>query len=122
MAFSNDGAKMFVVGSNGDDVNEYDLSTSFDASTAVFVDATSVSSQETDPSGIAFSNDGAKMFVIGSSSDNVNEYDLSAPSMPPRPSSPTSPSPSRGRKLLQKIWRSQTTAPRCSWWVLLETP
>ena len=25
MAFSSDGAKMFVIGSTGDDVNEYDL-------------------------------------------------------------------------------------------------
>ena len=46
MAFSNDGTKMFVVGFDGDDINEYALSTPFDASTAEFVDAFSVSSQE----------------------------------------------------------------------------
>ena len=34
MAFSSDGAKMFVVGFAEDDVNEYALSTAFDASTA----------------------------------------------------------------------------------------
>ena len=39
---------------------------SFDVSTAVFVDAFSVSSEETDPTGITFSSDGIKMFVIGS--------------------------------------------------------
>ena len=39
MAFSSDGAKMFVVGGDGDDINEYALSTAFDASTAAFVDA-----------------------------------------------------------------------------------
>ena len=77
MAFSNDGAKMFVIGSDGDDVNEYALSTAFDASTAVFVDATSVRSEERIPTGMAFSNDGAKMFVIGSAGDDVNEYALS---------------------------------------------
>ena len=76
MAFSNDGAKMFVIGSDGDDINEYALSTPFDASTAVFVDAFSVSSQETGPQGMAFSNDGAKMFVVGVVGDDVNEYDL----------------------------------------------
>ena len=37
----------------------------FDASTAEFVGAFSVSSQETSPQGMAFSSDGAKMFVIG---------------------------------------------------------
>ena len=78
IAFSSDGARMFVVGSDGDDVNEYALSTPFDASTAAFVDAFSVSAQEVSPNGIAFSSDGAKMFVVGSDGDDVNEYALSA--------------------------------------------
>ena len=77
MAFSSDGAKMFVIGSDGDDVNEYALSTAFDASTAVFVDATSVSSQENNPRGVAFSSDGTKMFVVGTQGDDINEYALS---------------------------------------------
>ena len=79
MAFSDDGTKMFVIGSIGDDINEYTLSTPFDASTRVFVDATPVSDQETSPSGMAFSNDGTKMFVIGSIGDDINEYTLSTP-------------------------------------------
>ena len=78
MAFSNDGAKMFVIGLDGDDVNEYALSAAFDVSTATFVDATSVSSEEATPRGMAFSSDGAKMFVIGSDGDEINEYALSA--------------------------------------------
>ena len=53
-ATATDGTKMFVVGTQGDDVNEYALSAAFDASTAVFVDAFSVSSQETSPTGMAF--------------------------------------------------------------------
>ena len=43
----------------------------FDLSTAVFVDATSVSSQETTPQGMAFSNDGTKMFVVGSAREKT---------------------------------------------------
>ena len=78
MAFSNDGAKMFIVGNGGDDsINEYALSTAFDASTATFVDATSVSSEETTPTGMAFSSDGAKMFVVGYGGEDINEYALS---------------------------------------------
>ena len=77
MAFSSDGAKMFVVGSGGDEINEYALSAAFDASTAVFVDATSVLSKETAPTGMAFSNDGAKMFIVGVAGDDINEYALS---------------------------------------------
>ena len=79
IAFSNDGTKMFVMGTVGDDVNEYTLSTPFDASTLTFVDATSISSQDGQPRGMAFSNDGTKMFVLGNAGDDVNEYALSTP-------------------------------------------
>ena len=76
LAFNNDGTKMFVTGSNGDDVNEYDLTTGFDVSTAAFVDAFDISSQDTSPRSLAFNNDGTKMFVVGNVGDDVNEYDL----------------------------------------------
>jgi len=76
LAFSSDGAKMFVVGRFGDDVNEYTLSTPFDVSTASFVDSFSVTEQDTTPGGLAFSSDGAKMFVVGRSGDAVYEYTL----------------------------------------------
>jgi hypothetical protein len=42
---------MFIVGSAGDDVNEYALSTGFDVSTASFTDAFSVAAQDTKPHG-----------------------------------------------------------------------
>ncbi|MCH6574844.1 MAG: aminotransferase class V-fold PLP-dependent enzyme, partial [Bacteroidetes bacterium] len=45
-------------------------------STAVFKQTFSVSGQETGPEGIFFKPDGTKMYVLGSSGDNVNEYDL----------------------------------------------
>ena len=48
-------SKMFVVGTVGDDVNEYTLSTPFDVSTASFVDSFSVAGQETSPESVAFS-------------------------------------------------------------------
>ena len=78
VAFSNDGLKMFVVGSNQDKVHEYTLSTAFDISTAIHVDFLSVADRESTPSGMAFSNDGAKMFVVGSGSNNVYEYTLNS--------------------------------------------
>jgi len=76
IAFNTDGTKMFIVGNTGDDINEYTLSTGFDVSTATFVDAFSVASQETAPYGIAFNNDGTKMFVVGVAGQAVNEYTL----------------------------------------------
>ncbi len=77
ISFNNDGTKMFIVGYSGDDVNEYSLSTGFDVSTASYVQNFSVSAQETAPSGITFNNDGTKMFIVGYSGDDVNEYSLS---------------------------------------------
>jgi DNA-binding beta-propeller fold protein YncE len=56
IAFNNDGTKMFVVGTSGQDVNEYALSTGFDVSTAIFTDAFSVSAQDTQPTGVAFND------------------------------------------------------------------
>jgi DNA-binding beta-propeller fold protein YncE len=76
IAFSNDGTKMFIVGTTGDDVNEYTLSTGFDVSTAIFIDSFSVASEEISPNGIAFNNDGTKMFITGNNKDNINEYKL----------------------------------------------
>ena len=78
LAFSADGTKMFVVGNDGDDVHEYALSTAFDVSTAAFTDSFSVSAQDTTPAGLAFSDDGTKMFVVGGDGDDVNEYALSS--------------------------------------------
>jgi len=76
IAFNNDGTKMFIVGSSGDNVYEYALATGFDVSTASFTQLFSVAAQESIPNGIAFNNDGTKMFIVGSTGDDVNEYAL----------------------------------------------
>ena len=79
IVFNNDGTKMFVSGNAGDDINEYTLSTGFDVSSATFVDSLDISDQDTGPVGIAFNNDGTKMFVVGNDGDDINEYTLSCP-------------------------------------------
>jgi DNA-binding beta-propeller fold protein YncE len=76
--FKPDGTKMYVIGNSGDDVNEYDLSAAWDFNTAVFLQNFSVSAQETIPTGLFFKPDGTKMYIIGITGDDVNEYDLSA--------------------------------------------
>ena len=75
--FKPDGTKMFVCGISGDDVNEYNLSTAWDISTASYVQNFSVSAQETAPGSISFKTDGTKMFIGGATGDDINEYDLS---------------------------------------------
>jgi len=76
IAFSKSGTKMFIAGNGGDDINEYTLTAAWDVSTASFVDSFSVATQETVPSGLAFSKSGDKMFIVGSNGDDVNEYTL----------------------------------------------
>ena len=75
--FKPDGTKMYVMGTSGDDVNEYNLATAWDISTATFFQLKSVAGQETGPNALFFKPDGTKMYVMGSSGDDVNEYNLS---------------------------------------------
>ena len=77
IAFNATGTKMFIIGANGDEVNEYTLSIAFDVSTSVFVDSFSVAAQNTTPTGLSFSADGTKMYVVGFGNANVFEYTLS---------------------------------------------
>ncbi|WP_416866762.1 MAG: Ig-like domain-containing protein [Imperialibacter sp.] len=79
LAFSSDGTKMFVMGNEGLDINEYNLTTAWDVSTASYAgdgERFSVAAQETELRSLAFSADGAKMFVMGSDGDDINEYNL----------------------------------------------
>ena len=76
IAFKPDGTKMYITGSSGDEVNEYTLSTAWDISTASFIQLFSVAGQETTPSGVAFKPDGTKMYIIGTTGDDINEYNL----------------------------------------------
>jgi len=78
LAFNNDGTKMYVVGGIGDAVYEYALSTAFDVSTASFTTSFSVTAQDTVPNGLAFNNDGTKMYVMGNIGNEINVYDLSS--------------------------------------------
>ena len=105
MAFSNDGAKMFVAGDEADNIHEYDLDTPFDVSTASHVDSLHVYAQEVKPQGVAFSNDGAKMFVVGNDGQEINEYTLTTPFDLTAPPLLISPSPSRTRTHHQQTWR-----------------
>jgi len=79
IAFKSDGTKMYIVGSNGDDVNEFDLTTAWDVGAISFVQNFSFASQTTIPISIRFKSDGTKMYTINSSStpDQILEYDLS---------------------------------------------
>jgi DNA-binding beta-propeller fold protein YncE len=78
IAFKTDGTKMYVVGISNDTVYQYTLSTAWEVYTASYEGINfSVSGQETEPRGITFKPDGTKMYIIGSTGDDINEYNLS---------------------------------------------
>jgi sugar lactone lactonase YvrE len=74
--FNTDGTKMFMLGQGQDLVNEYALSTGFDLSTSSFTRSLDINPQESLPYGLAFNNDGTKMYITGWSGDDINEYTL----------------------------------------------
>ena len=72
-----DGTAIYGVGYAGDTVEEYAMSTAYDLSTASYTRSFSVAGQETTPADIFFKSDGTKMYVIGFTGDDINEYALS---------------------------------------------
>ena len=75
---------MFILGSTGDDVNEYALSTAWEVNTATFTTNFSFASQDTDPRGLYFKPDGTRMYICGQTGvsptgDYARSYTLSTP-------------------------------------------
>jgi sugar lactone lactonase YvrE len=78
LAFSDDGTKMYILGSTNDRIFQYTLSSPWDVSTATYASKfLSVASQENSPLAMAFSSDGKKVLVAGSTNDTVYQYTLS---------------------------------------------
>ena len=75
--FSKPGTKMFLIGYNGDDVNEFTLTGAYCIATLSFVDSFNVSSQSTAPADLAFNPSGDKMYVLQAAGSDVHEYKLS---------------------------------------------
>jgi hypothetical protein len=75
--FKTDGLSMYVVGSTSDTVFQYTLSTAWDVSTASYASISySVAAQDTSPVQVNLSADGTKMWVLGSTGDDIWEYAL----------------------------------------------
>ena len=70
MTFNDDGTKMYVIGTAGDSIVQYSLSTAYDVSTASYDGATeefSVAGEETSPQSMTFNGDGTKMYITNNS-------------------------------------------------------
>jgi hypothetical protein len=78
---SNDGTKLFTVGDfDNPSIFERELNTAFDLSSASSsFNATSIASQDSNPAGLTFNDDGSRMYVSGGSSKLIFESSLSTP-------------------------------------------
>jgi hypothetical protein len=75
--FKPDGTQMYTIGLTGVGIDEYSLSTAWDVSTASFVRFKSVSTQDTNPRNIFFKPDGLKMYMAGTTGQDITEFNLS---------------------------------------------
>jgi sugar lactone lactonase YvrE len=72
---SNDGSAAYITNLGTDTIYEYDLSTTYDISTGTYSSVSfSVATEETNPWGFTFKNDGSKMYAIGNIADSVLQY------------------------------------------------
>jgi len=75
-----DGQTMYVVGETSEKIFQYSLSTAWDLNSALATGLSlNVSSEDGRPTGMAFSSDGATLFVSGADNHRIYQYDLSIP-------------------------------------------
>lgn len=77
LLFNADGTKMFTLHTTNDEVYEYALSNAYDPMSRTFTCSYSVSGYETAPASLAFNADGTKMYVNGTTGEDVNQFSLS---------------------------------------------
>ena len=78
MIFNSDGTKMYVVGFINDSIYQYSLSTAYTLNTASYDNVSlSLGAQDSFPAGVAFNNNGTKMYIVGGGNDAIYQYSLS---------------------------------------------
>lgn len=79
LTFKPDGTKMYYAGTNNDRVQQFDLSTAWDLSTASYDNNFSVQSQALNLTDVKFNNDGTKMYAAdraGTTDNTIYQYSL----------------------------------------------
>lgn len=77
ISWNDDGTKMYLAGVDTNDINEYNVSTAYDISTASFSQSKDISNEDTTALGVSWNNDGTKMYVVGGANDDILEYNVS---------------------------------------------
>lgn len=77
ITINNDGTKIYITGSQNSSIYEYNMNTPYDLSTLSVVQVIkSLASEDTDPRGILFNNNGTKIFISGTQNSSLYEYNL----------------------------------------------
>lgn len=76
VAFSSAGDRMYVVGTDKDNVYTYTLSTPWNVVTASLTHTFNIAPYEATSSGIAFDYTGANAYIIGTTSDKITQFNL----------------------------------------------
>ena len=75
VAFNDTGTKFYMVGTSGDAVYQYSVSTAWDISTVSYDSISfSVAGQDTTPHDVFFGNSGTKMYIVGNLTDTIYQY------------------------------------------------
>jgi len=74
--FKQDGTKMYSIDSGNDAVNEFDLSDPWNVTSAVKLRNLSIVGHEGAGTGVYLSDDGLKLFTIGSTGDTIDQYSM----------------------------------------------
>ena len=77
--FRDDGERMYAVGISSDSVYEYRLATPWSVNTAANISVKSIVSEEASARAVEFDKLGTRMYILGTLSDTVYEYELSIP-------------------------------------------
>ncbi len=76
--FKIDGTKLYEIGSNGQNIYEYECSTAWEISSCSYLFRT-LSMQDFSPFGLAISTDGTKIYEVGANGDNIYQYSCTTP-------------------------------------------
>ena len=74
-----DGLKLYMIGWESDDVNEYDLTTPWDLSSRSLLQTFSVAGKDNQPYTVVFKPDGTEFYIAGNQSKDFHQYTLATP-------------------------------------------
>lgn len=77
--FKSDGTKVYTTGNGNDRIYQYNLSTEWDITTAVFSNSILVGNGEGTPYGVFINPSGTNAYIVGATTDTVYQYTLTTP-------------------------------------------